>query len=265
MRVALLTLASVISDAASLAFARGLGRDLVLLGLSDPAGRGPARLRAALARSGPAMLAYLLLGYGVPFRRGPHRDAAAAAGAAFVHVPEVNGPAFRAALRQAAPDLIVTLHFDQILAPETLALARLGGINLHPSLLPRHRGPIPAFWALAEGRGETGVSIHRLVARIDAGAVLAQRPVALPEGVSALEAARLLHLAGLDPLRQALRALAEGRADPAPAPEPLPYRPFPDRAAIRAAAARGVRLVRAGDLRLLRNPGLHATAMPPGR
>ena len=249
LRVALLTLPSAMSDAASLAFARDLGGRLMLLGVSDPmrpnAGGTFGPLRRHWARSGARMLPYLALGFGVPGRRGAFRRVA---GAAFTIVRDVNGAAFLDTLRAARVDLVVTLHFDQILAPETIAAARLGGINLHPSLLPRHRGPIPAFWALAEGGADTGVSLHRLAPRIDAGALLAQQRVVLPSDISALEAARRLHLAGLPLLGEALaRIEASGMPEGTEIPL-LPYRGFPDVAALRDAARRGVHLVRPRDL-----------------
>ncbi|MGG5821421.1 formyltransferase family protein [Falsiroseomonas sp. HW251] len=251
LRIALLTLPSVMSDAASLAFARELGGRLVLLGLSDPmrpgAGGAVGQLRRHLARSGPRVLPYLALGFGLPRRSAFRR----VAGARAVTIHDVNGATFRDALAEARPDLIVTLHFDQILAPETLAIPRLGGVNLHPSLLPRHRGPVPAFWALAEGGAEAGVSLHRLAARIDAGEILSQRRVALPAGVSALDASRRLHLAGLPLLRDLLARLEAGYAIAGTHPAILPYRGFPDAAALNAAARRGVRLVAPADLRLL--------------
>lgn len=252
LRVALLTLPSPMSDAASLAIIRELGARLVLLGLSEPmrskAGGVFGQMRRHLARSGLRMLPYLVLGFGMPGRRRAFRRAAAASGAGFAIVRDVNGPAFLAALHAARPDLIVTLHFDQILAPETLAAARLGGINLHPSLLPQHRGPVPAFWALSDGAGAFGVSLHRLAQRIDAGALLAQGRVMLSPGLSALEASRRLHLAGLPLLREALAEIeADGMPDGAGLPL-LPYRGFPDAATLGKAARRGVCLVQWRDL-----------------
>lgn len=249
MRIALLTLPSVMSDAAVVAFAAAEARRLALIGLSDPGrpamGGMAGQVRRHLARSGPAMLPYLALGFGLA-GRGKLRRAATQAGVPGLVMDDVNGPAGHAAIRAARPDLIVTLHFDQILTAGTIALAPLGGINLHPSLLPRHRGPIPAFWTLAEG-APAGVTVHRLVPRIDAGAILAQAEVPLPAGISALEAARLLHLAGIGPLRAVVGALARGEALPEHVPETLPYCPFPDAATLRDAARRGVRLVAPGD------------------
>jgi methionyl-tRNA formyltransferase len=173
---------------------------------------------------------------------------ARAGGIALLEVEDVNGAACHAALRAARPDVILSFHFDQIFTRETLALAPLGGVNIHPSLLPRHRGPIPAFWALQEGPGATGVSIHRIAARIDAGEVLAQRAHALPPGVSASTAARLLHDAALPMISDVLRAFAAGKAEGV-APPILPYCGFPSAAEIRAARRPGVRLVRFADWR----------------
>jgi methionyl-tRNA formyltransferase len=151
-------------------------------------------------------------------------------------------------LQAARPDVILSFHFDQIFTLETLAMAPLGGVNIHPSLLPRHRGPIPTFWALQEGPDATGVSIHRIAARIDAGEVLAQRAHALPSGISASTAARLLHDAALPMLGDVLRALAAGKAEGRVA-SPLPYCGFPSAAEIRTARRQGVRLLRWADWR----------------
>lgn len=251
-RIALLTLPSVMSDEAALRFLEAQGGRVVLVGLSDPmrpaAGGMLGQLRKHLARSGPGILPYLALGFGMPGRSGPFRRAAAAIGAACVTVRDVNGPDFAAALAASGAELAVTLHFDQILSAETIARLPLGGINLHPALLPRHRGPVPAFWALAEGGGQTGVSLHRLAPRIDAGALLGQTAVALPVRISVLEAARRLHLAGLPLFRPVLDAFAAGREPAATELPLLPYHPFPDRIALRAASRRGVRLARVADI-----------------
>jgi methionyl-tRNA formyltransferase len=251
-RIALLTLPSAMSDEAALRFLDEQAGRVVLVGLSDPmrpaAGGTFGQLRKHLARSGPRILPYLALGFGLPGQGRALRRAAAATGAGCVTVRDVNGPDFAAALAASGAELAVTLHFDQILAAGTIARLPLGGINLHPALLPRHRGPVPAFWALAEGGGETGVSLHRLAPRIDAGDLLGQARVALPAGISALEAARRLHLAGLGLFPPVIEALVAGREPAATALPLLPYCPFPDRAALRGAARRGVRLTRVADI-----------------
>jgi folate-dependent phosphoribosylglycinamide formyltransferase PurN len=258
LRIALFTLESLASNAAVRAFAEAHAAELVLIGRSKPyraaAGGAFGQFWRHLCRSGPRFLPYLFVNFALPSLvarlRGQHglADCARAHGIALLEVEDVNGPACHAALREARPDVILSVHFDQIFTLETLALAPMGGVNIHPSLLPRHRGPIPAFWALQEGEGATGISIHRIAARIDAGEVLAQRGHALPPSVSASTAARLLHEAALLMIGGVLRALAEGKAEGTLAP-PLPYCGFPSATELRAARRQGVRLVRWADWR----------------
>ena len=64
-------------------------------------------------------------------------------------------------------------------ARAVLEVAPLGAIGVHPSLLPRHRGPDPYFWAIESGDLETGVTAHRLEEEYDTGAILAQRRLAI--------------------------------------------------------------------------------------
>ena len=193
-----------------------------------------------LHRSGPRLLPYLALNYGL--RPAPGR--LAGHGIPVVEVADVNGPAMAAAIDTARPDLLVSFHFDQIFRAETLALAPWGGINLHPALLPRHRGPVPTIWALAEPEPCFGVTIHRLAARIDAGAILAQREVPLPPSITASAAARALHLAGVPLLAEAIARPKAGREV-----VPLPYCPFPPPDLLRHLARQGRRLADAADLR----------------
>lgn len=242
----LLTLESALSAAAVRAFlATEAGRGVVLVGRSPPFREGTIRpLRRHLARSGPRLLPYLVVNYALPHwaaRRG--EGWLSRSGVPVVEMPDMNGAAAQAAIRATQPDLLLTFHCDQILAAETLGLARLGGINLHPSLLPAHRGPVPTIHALAEDPPRFGVTVHRTVARIDAGAILAQRAVALPASITASAAARTLHRAGVPLLEQVVADLAAGVAQER-AVAPLPYCPFPP-----AALLRRVRLVDAADWR----------------
>lgn len=239
MRIALFTLESLASSEAVLRFvAHDPGR-IVLLGHSTP--DRVAETRRRLAQSGPRILPYLAANFGVVGalrRRGRLSDLCRAHGIPAIGLRDVNRA--HDAIRAARPDVILSFHFDQIFTAVTLALAPLGGINVHPSLLPRHRGPIPTLYSLAEGG--TGVSVHVLAPRIDAGGVLAQRAVAMPAAVSPGWAARSLHLAALPLIEQALAMLP---ASPPPPPL-LPYCPFPDAATLRRL---GVPLVRAADWR----------------
>ena len=235
-------------------FAEAHRGSIVLLGLSNPYRRNAGGVLGQawrhLRRSGPRMLGYLAVNMSLPRIAAalhPRPGLLARLQMPVIAVEDVNGPAFRAALRESRAELIVTFHFDQILSAETLALVPMGGINIHPSLLPRHRGPIPTFWAGMEGEPAHGVTVHRLVPRIDAGPVLAQRAVRLPAGTTASAAARLLHLAAVPLAEEAIARLAAGEAEEPP-PETLPYLPFPSRGTLREGRRRGVRLVGLADL-----------------
>ena len=164
-------------------------------------------------------------------------------------VNDVNGPEVDAALERANPDLIVTFHFDQILSGTTLGRAGLGGLNIHPGLLPRHRGPVPTIHALAEDEPAFGVTVHRLAVTIDAGATLAQEAVPLPAGTTASRASVLLHERGRVLLDELLARIAATGIPEGEVPALLPYCPFPDRALLAGLKRRGRKLTDAADLR----------------
>ncbi len=85
----------------------------------------------------------------------------------------VNAPEALEAIRQLGPDLLVTAAYGQILSADLLAIARLGGINLHGSILPANRGAAPVARAIQNGETETGVTVIRMTPQIDAGGMIA--------------------------------------------------------------------------------------------
>jgi methionyl-tRNA formyltransferase len=84
-------------------------------------------------------------------------------------------------LASVEPDLVVCMGFPWKIPADALGVPRLGWLNGHPSLLPRHRGPLPVAWAIREGDEEIGITIHRMDAELDTGPILAQRPYPLGE------------------------------------------------------------------------------------
>jgi len=100
-----------------------------------------------------------------------------------VHVATArDDPGLLRALRGADPDLICVSSYRWRLPAAMLELPRRGGINLHTSALPRHRGPEPLFWTYHGDDRTTGVTVHRLESRLDAGDVLCQETFALRRG-----------------------------------------------------------------------------------
>lgn len=123
-----------------------------------------------------------------------------------------NAETFVRSLKAYEPDIVVMASFDQILAREALAVPTRGWLNIHPSLLPRHRGPEPIYWTIAQGDRAAGISVHLTVPRIDAGPILAQRRVAVTRRETAGTLCKRLVAEGLDGLDETLLALAAGHA-----------------------------------------------------
>ncbi len=71
-------------------------------------------------------------------------------------------------------DLLLSVGYPRVLSPSVLAAAPDGGVNVHPSLLPRYRGPSPVFWQVALGETRSGVTVHRMTSGVDEGPILAQ-------------------------------------------------------------------------------------------
>ena len=122
----------------------------------------------------------------------------------------INDPSAIEWLTQLQADLLIVCDYGQILSKEALATASLGGINLHGSLLPRHRGAAPVQWSILAGDPQAGVSVIHMTTKLDAGPVLQQRetPIQADESADALEA-RLSQL-GVEPTMLAIETLARG-------------------------------------------------------
>ncbi|MDR1920895.1 MAG: methionyl-tRNA formyltransferase [Candidatus Adiutrix sp.] len=116
----------------------------------------------------------------------------------------------------ARPDFLVVAAFGGFLPEQLLRLCPSPPLNIHPSLLPRHRGPAPVNWALMQGDRELGVSIIFLDKEMDAGPILSQRAFSAAGAVGAgLWEARLAE-AGAEELLKVIAALKEGNARPRP-------------------------------------------------
>ena len=127
-----------------------------------------------------------------------------------------NAEPFVRCLQAYRPDVVVMASFDQILTAETLAVPTRGWLNIHPSLLPRHRGPEPIYWTIANGDAESGITVHLTVPRIDAGPILAQRRTEVVEGETAGTLSRKLVAEGLRALDETLARLEAGTAEATP-------------------------------------------------
>jgi len=124
----------------------------------------------------------------------------------------LRDPAFVDRLRALAPELLVVVAYGRFLPARLLAMPRLGGINLHPSLLPRYRGAAPIPRAIEAGDRETGVTVLHLSDEMDAGDLILQRAVPIsPDDTTRTLEPRLAG-DGARLLAEAVRLLEEGRA-----------------------------------------------------
>jgi UDP-4-amino-4-deoxy-L-arabinose formyltransferase/UDP-glucuronic acid dehydrogenase (UDP-4-keto-hexauronic acid decarboxylating) len=129
-----------------------------------------------------------------------------------VHAPEdPNHPLWIERINKLAPDFIFSFYYRHLLGENLLACARNGGFNLHGSLLPRYRGRAPANWVLVNGETETGVTLHRMVKRADAGAIVAQQRVSISATETALSLHGKLRTSAADLLSETLPLLGRGQ------------------------------------------------------
>lgn len=155
------------------------GHEIVLAALSRPDAPGRRRL-------------HRLLGHGTVLDRPKLDDAL---------LERVRG------LR---PELLVSWFWTNRIPSAFVGSAKQGAFGVHPSLLPRHRGPDPTSWAILSGDGITGVTAHRIADEYDTGAVLAQRELAIDPGWNAWQLAKALDRPSLAVLRDVCGRFARG-------------------------------------------------------
>ena len=180
----------------------------------------------------PVLLALLTAGHDVPAvvtqpdraagrgrqpRVPPVKKWALAQGLAVLQPPSFRDPKAVAGLAALAPQALVVAAYGKLLPPAALQIPPLGALNVHPSLLPRHRGPSPVATAILEGDEAVGVTIMLLDEGMDTGPVLAQQtlgPIGLEETAESLMP-QLFHL-GAQLLVRALGQWERGEISPAP-------------------------------------------------
>ena len=140
----------------------------------------------------------------------PVKEAALAAGVPVVQPERIKREEGVAALRSLAPDLCVTAAFGQLLSQEILDIPPLGTINVHSSLLPRHRGSAPINWSVIQGDAVTGVTTMFTDKGMDTGDMLLRRETAIGERETAGELSDRLAVMGAALLVETIQALEAG-------------------------------------------------------
>ena len=138
----------------------------------------------------------------------PMREAAEPLGMDIWAPDSINDPEVVQQLGEVGADLMVVCDYGQILSRDTLATTRLGGINLHGSLLPKYRGAAPVQWAIINGDSHSGVTVIHMTPKLDGGPTLVQvdTPIEAHETAETLEV-RLSQL-GVPAVLEAIELLA---------------------------------------------------------
>ena len=146
-------------------------------------------------------------------------------------------------IREAQPDLILSLLSREILPAEVLRIPPLGCANLHPTLLPAYRGLNPTFWQMAEGEEVGGVTLHYIERGIDTGPIISQTSVPITPHRTEHSFYLACLVAGSDLIRDFLKQVRAGKR-PSTREQPATggsYRSMPTRAAVGQFLGRGCR------------------------
>ena len=123
---------------------------------------------------------------------------------------DLADPAIRALIAGDKPDFLFSFYFRKMIPEAVLALASRGCFNLHGSLLPKFRGRAPVNWQLVEGVHESGLTLHRMVRKADAGDIIAQQAVNVHPDQDALGLTRQLLAIAPQLLGTAIAGLVAG-------------------------------------------------------
>lgn len=125
-----------------------------------------------------------------------------------------------ALLRSIEADLFVVISYGKILSRDVLAIPKLYSINLHGSLLPKYRGAAPINWAIINGEDKTGVTVIKMIEKVDAGDILSSREVDIGINDTAGNLEDVLSNAGAELLLDTINLIERGEAASTPQNEP---------------------------------------------
>ncbi len=143
-------------------------------------------------------------------------ERARSAGIPVLTPDETNTDTVIEAVRASRPDFLFSFYYRNMLGAELLELPTRGAYNLHGSLLPKYRGRVPVNWAVLHGERETGVSLHAMTVKPDAGDLVDQQALRIGDNDTAGEVFQRMVVAAGELLDRALPALADGSASHRP-------------------------------------------------
>ena len=157
-------------------------------------------------------------GRGLKLQPSPVKEIALRANRPVLQPERARNENFIQELRELKPDLIAVTAYGQILPQSILDLPRFGCLNVHTSLLPRYRGAAPIQWAILNGDPETGVTIMKMDAGMDTGAILAQERAPIQPTDDAQTLHDRLGRLGAELLARTIPGYVSGKIQPRPQP-----------------------------------------------
>ena len=151
----------------------------------------------------------------------PVKEAALKHGIKVLQPEKISGSPEMEEIISLNPDLIVTAAFGQFLPETLLKVPKLGAINVHASLLPKYRGGAPVHYSIIKGDSETGVTIMRMVKKMDAGDMLSQKAIPISKTDDVGSMFDKLSLLGKDMLLEMLPEFIAGNIEEIPQDETL--------------------------------------------
>lgn len=137
-----------------------------------------------------------------------------------------NNTEFKDEIKKLEPDLVCVVSYGIILPKSFLKIPKLGCINIHPSMLPKYRGPAPIQWAILNGDKKTGVTIMYLNEQMDAGDIIVQKEVEIDDDETTGELWNRLSGLGAKLLLDTVKNIENGKAKRIPQPEEYTLAPM---------------------------------------
>ncbi|HCU07208.1 MAG TPA: formyltransferase [Holosporales bacterium] len=128
-----------------------------------------------------------------------------------VFKPEISAlESFTETVEQLNPDLIISVYYRYMIPMRILDIPQLGSYNMHGSFLPHFRGCAPINWAIVKGAKTSGVTLHEMVEKPDAGAIIAQRSCIIGDNETAGELVEKMRPLSLEILKTAIPKIIDG-------------------------------------------------------
>ena len=139
-------------------------------------------------------------------------ETAAALGIPVFAPEDVNHPLWTARIKKMAPDFIFSFYYRKVIGKDIISIPKKGAFNLHGSLLPKYRGCAPLNWAVINGEKESGVTLHKMTEKVDAGDIVAQEKFAIADSDTAKDAHLNAAAAAEKMLKKVLPSVLAGKA-----------------------------------------------------